>query len=331
MQKGKAEKPEEKKIIDNPEMIPCNTWPVKKSAINKAGLNKIANEARRNGFIALDNLYLIMAEDESYGDVLCQLWNFFQCGRRSTRVIDGNSEASRIGLWFDLLHRWCGFGLLSEGLEAVRLLPLFKNTMTGLRKVTYIGHEKGPYFVKLKDLKEYLESIQKEHKISLPLPKMLFSEATKKATCEVAENDAEKDYDHAEKFIRSLRFTFENDFSIKIRLPPKPGKIFTYAEMGFRSIRTKTWKALMETILDVDDPTLDLGYAWHDTKNKVGRVNHYDAMQKILSEINRKLLDFFKKTYGIPFPPGFKVYERLPSDRPGTYRFKIGVNRSNGR
>lgn len=290
------------------------------SVLNSLGLDKIANEARRNGFIALDHLYLIMAQGESYGGGLCELWKFFQCGRRTASKINAGSEQTRIKLWFDLVHRWCGFALYGDGVEAIELLPVFKNTMEGLQKVIYIGHEEGPYYVMLKDLEEYLEGIQREHKIKLPIPRILFPKTSKNTR----DAKVEKDFNNADKFIKSVRLAYEDGSTITIQLPQKPAKPVTYTTLGFRDMG-KTWKAFIQVLQDPFNPTYDLGYAWKNGKIKSDRVKHYDASRKLLLEINKRLLNFFKNAYEIQIPVGYKLYEQRPSDRPGIYRFKFCV------
>jgi hypothetical protein len=222
--------------------------PFRKSVLGKAYLHRIARDARRNGFIALDELYLILAEAEVYSDILYWLWRDFQCNwrppispelldqsfslkrathylqlsRRKIQELIGSGEVpffytgeeiffsgkdletyvkksyevyvdneeGRIILWRDLVYRWAGLGI-TRNKKPILLLPLFKTDgLTGkLREVKYPGQEEGVDYVKLQDLKEYLESIQKEYEIRLPLPKRLFDEDVHEEKIEIPADD----------------------------------------------------------------------------------------------------------------------------------------------
>lgn len=145
--------------------------------LNKTDLDQIAKNALIDGFIGLDHLIYIMAEDKHYSDILYRLWKGFQCNLRGPEEVDVDFEAGsagRIRLWFDLLYRWCGMGVrgVRDGLADIKLLPLYKvDAFTGqLRKVIYPGREAGVDYVRLEDLKKYLENIK------LLLPERLFSQ-----------------------------------------------------------------------------------------------------------------------------------------------------------
>ena len=156
-----------------------------KLVLNKKYLTQIARNSLFNGFIGLDEIVLVMAEDASYSDILYGLWSGFQCNlrspvedfdveseRESVEVYSKGNAAGRTRLWFDLLHRWAGLGVqgVRSGLADIKLLPLYKfDTSSGeLRKSQYLGREVGVDYVRLEDLKGYLDDLK------LPSPSRLF-------------------------------------------------------------------------------------------------------------------------------------------------------------
>lgn len=47
--------------------------------VSKDQINEAAERATFNGFIPIDELAAIIAEDECYSDVLPTLWKFYEC------------------------------------------------------------------------------------------------------------------------------------------------------------------------------------------------------------------------------------------------------------
>ena len=127
----------------------------------------------------------------------------------------------------------------------------------------------------------------------------------------------------AESFIRSLQVFPVGDQEIKIRANGKNAKIFEKKDLGFSKANAKYWNEFIN-ILNSPDHLFHVGKA-HGVGGE--RINTYDTNQKVLVEINKKLVSFFIKTYQIQPPEKFKVYELVPGKAapPGTYRFKFQI------
>lgn len=129
--------------------------------------------------------------------------------------------------------------------------------------------------------------------------------------------------DH-ESFIRELRVSYENDSEIKIQLPGKTAVTYNCKNLGFRDGQTKTWKTFI-SILQEPVKTYNIGPATQTSANIRQRIRSYDANLKILKEIDKKLREFLNNTYSLSLPRDFKLYERCPEEKTGTYRFKFQV------
>ena len=130
-----------------------------------------------------------------------------------------------------------------------------------------------------------------------------------------------------ENKISNVKMCFENDSTIILELPEKPAAEFTCQQMGFRSQETKTWKMLME-IISTAPYTFNFGIAYtYPDKSKKNRqkCRDYDAKWKLLDELNKKLLMFFKKEFNWNFPRGYKLYINVPSGKDGDKGFKFIV------
>lgn len=139
----------------------------------------------------------------------------------------------------------------------------------------------------------------------------------------------------AEDFIRSLKISCKSDSEIIIKAPRKSQKTYVPHDLGFRNAQTKEWQALCAVILDPPH-TYFVGKSGHHRQHEmeyrdnlsyekaapgVAENSEYDRKQKMLQSINRKLVDFFERAYGLNIDDDFKCYELCPNEHPGTYRF----------
>jgi hypothetical protein len=125
-----------------------------------------------------------------------------------------------------------------------------------------------------------------------------------------------------EDFIKRLEFFYENDSEIKIKEPGKRAKLIGYGSLGFRDNQTKSWKCLQEIL---DDPDLKYALGPAGEKNSPERKS-YDARRKQLDEINQKLIEFFKKEYGVRIPKGYKLYKKCSEAGSGVFKFKFSIH-----
>ena len=124
----------------------------------------------------------------------------------------------------------------------------------------------------------------------------------------------------AEDFIRGLKFTFENNYEIKIQKSGKRAKTYTSDSLGFNSVETKEWKTL--EILQTPPHIYQVGKAG---KARTGIRKEYDKKKKLLDAINQKLIKFINDhlSPSIPIPKSYKLYELCPEYEKGTYKFKF--------
>ena len=119
-----------------------------------------------------------------------------------------------------------------------------------------------------------------------------------------------------ETFIRNLRISQECDYEIKIQLPGRKPEIHTCETLGFRNHNTKEWK----TFLGILQNHRHLFYAGLSyRKSSPIEKRDYDANQKILRKINKKLIVWLNRQYQAQIPESFKLYEH--TGEMGIYRF----------
>jgi hypothetical protein len=127
-----------------------------------------------------------------------------------------------------------------------------------------------------------------------------------------------------ESFVKNLRVCYENDNEIKIQVPGKTAKTFTCQSLGFQDNATKTWRLLTEILQDPPH-TYCVGPAHRNVNGKKEDLPFYHSQQKLLREINKKLVNFFNSNYSVEIPNNYKLYELCKGEKPGTYRFKFKV------
>ena len=128
-----------------------------------------------------------------------------------------------------------------------------------------------------------------------------------------------------EEKIAQTRMIFENDSTILFALPGKPAVEYNCRQMGFRSQETKTWKMLID-ILSSAPHTFNFGVAYiypDGSRKNRQKCKDYDAKWKLLDELNKKLLVFFKREFSWNFPDGYKLYKNAVTgkDREKSFKF----------
>jgi len=128
-----------------------------------------------------------------------------------------------------------------------------------------------------------------------------------------------------EEKIAQTRMNFENDSTILLELPDKPPVEYNCRQMGFRSQETKTWKMLID-ILSSAPHTFNFGVAYiypDGSRKNRQKCKDYDAKWKLLDELNKKLLVFFKREFSWNFPDGYKLYKNAVTgmDREKSFKF----------
>ena len=130
-----------------------------------------------------------------------------------------------------------------------------------------------------------------------------------------------------EKQVSQVKVMFENDSTIIVELPGKPAVEYNCKQMGFRSQETKTWKMLIEVLSNVPH-TLNFGVAFiypDGSRKNRQKCKDYDAKWKLLDELNKKLLVFFKREFNWNFPNGYKFYKIAVTGNDGDKVFKFMV------
>ena len=128
-----------------------------------------------------------------------------------------------------------------------------------------------------------------------------------------------------EEKIAQTRMIFENDSTILFALPGKPAVEYNCRQMGFRSQETKTWKMLID-ILSSAPHTFNFGVAYiypDGSRKNRQKCKDYDAKWKLLDELNKKLLVFFKREFSWNFPDGYKLYKKAVTGKDGEKSFKF--------
>jgi len=130
-----------------------------------------------------------------------------------------------------------------------------------------------------------------------------------------------------EEFVRNLTFSIESDNEILIQARGKP-KITRNGEvMGFRRSAKKThWNVFLGIMRDGE---YKLGsaytYSKDGTENIKKRVNAYDINRQRLNRINKNLIEFLNKEYGVNIPQKYNLFERTSPNQNGKYKPKFQI------
>jgi len=138
---------------------------------DSAELSDIADRARRNGFVAITNLSLILAWEDGYTEKLPILWEEFQIGIRRHFPADISSPEIRVGIWYTLFERWTQgtVAAVSGVLGPIKILPGYSEDPRRGKLVAVDGTDKDPDYVMLDELKSYFTEYLEIHP-----PSMLF-------------------------------------------------------------------------------------------------------------------------------------------------------------
>jgi hypothetical protein len=173
---------------------------------------------------------------------------------------------------------------------------------------------------KSQDYIEMLKSIISIEDLQGITSSSLFDEADSQFSSEALSKLEEK--------VSQTVISFESDSSILLELPYKPPVEYSCKQMGFRSQETKTWKMLIETLYSAPHTfNFGIAYTYPDgSKKNRQKCKNYDAKWKLLDELNKKLLIFFKREFSWSFPEGYKLYESnaMSQDGEKSLKFIIG-------
>jgi len=199
---------------------------------------EIAADARTTGHIVLEHLIYILAADKQYIQTLPGLWAKYQCGLRGPKVLKVATARERIGPWLALLERW-GHGRVGAVKGGLRPMPYMVLNSLDKEEGSYQRYDgsklcQGPEYVKLEELKEYLNEA-----IKIPLPALLYSnpsQSEKKSADKEPFRDTETT-EKAESSVGDMKciFQLKGEFWLirfkgkETRLADKKGlKIITY-------------------------------------------------------------------------------------------------------
>lgn len=124
-----------------------------------------------------------------------------------------------------------------------------------------------------------------------------------------------------EVFVRSLSVSYLSDTEVSIKVGTKKSKTHSHEDLGYDRENTKAWLTLIQ-ILKSPDHLYHVGRAHGKGRQ---RSKTYDANRKILREISKKFVQFLNKVYNQPLPVNFQIFERIKSDRSGTYGPKFSI------
>jgi len=135
--------------------------------------------------------------------------------------------------------------------------------------------------------------------------------------------------EEVDKQVREIEISFENDSTILVKANKRPAIPYDCRQLGFRDNRAKGWKFFIG-VLEGESHNFNFGtaYTYPDGSNK-NRIKNkeYDAGWKLCNDLCKKLMMFFSREYGISFPTGFKLYEKIASAKSGERQFKFKINR----
>jgi hypothetical protein len=142
-----------------------------------------AAKSRHRGWIYLDELPFLLADDPNYDDLIPELWTRYQLDLRGPKTPGYDTPGKRIEIWTKLLGRWA-FGRVgadqrteTEGYTKLEDIPYIDlhhyDVING--KLERVRDRSGihgvNYIVKLKDLRKYLIEY-----LEIPIPEALYPE-----------------------------------------------------------------------------------------------------------------------------------------------------------
>ncbi|MFC1515632.1 hypothetical protein ACFL7E_02610 [Thermodesulfobacteriota bacterium] len=156
-----------------------------------------------------------------------------------------------------------------------------------------------------------IDRVENEHPHLLKLEEAAFKKGeVEKKGITAATNKEKTTNQDPEAFIRELRLYYVNDNEIKIQETGKEAKPVTCQSLGFRSNLTAEWKALINILQDPPH-TYYIGQA---------SASDYDKNRKRLFQINKKLIKYFSKEFGLSATAGLKFFELYKKEGKGVYK-----------
>ena len=186
----------------------------------------IAERARRDGFITINDLASILSSDDSYTDQLPDLWEGFQISIRKSFPDETLTPENRFGVWYALLERWINKTVagIKGGLRPIKGLPGYMDDPIHRKLLAVDGTDNAPDYVMLDDARSYFTDYLKIH-----LPALLFppdAEATdvKKEIFAMTPQQSSRLTEPVdpEAFIRSLQISYVSDTEISVKVGGGP-------------------------------------------------------------------------------------------------------------
>lgn len=308
-----------------------------------------ADKARNLGYIQRGALERILAEDYKYHNDISRLWTYYKL---PGKPFDLSEMSAREHAWTFLLQHFTRssvgpfFGK-RPGLDDELLTVYERNKLTGeFRLYDPAAEHKfgyGGVFYELSGVKKCFTET-----LNLQLPSRLFEEVKESEAPDSHETD-EGQTDPIE-VIKSLRFSADSTDEIIIQRSGRKKKSYRAADLGFRNETTKEWKTLLRIIgtpgfkyyigpsgrlrhPEQQYPEDDRVNFSEDSSQEKPSHSHqkevapshsrsleYDRRQSMLKALDRKLMNFFEREYGLGVDDKVKCYE-LCVGEPGTYRF----------
>ncbi|MGV7220371.1 MAG: hypothetical protein ACQ9MH_02450 [Nitrospinales bacterium] len=136
-------------------------------------------------------------------------------------------------------------------------------------------------------------------------------------------------HEEVDKRVGEIEISYENDSTILVKADKRAAIPYDCRQLGFRDNRAKGWK-FFTSILEDESHNFNFGtaYSYPDGsyKNRI-KNKEYDAGWKLCNDLCKKLMMFFSREYGISFPTGFKLYEKIASAKSGERQFKFKITR----
>lgn len=307
-------------------MKKTNKSPQKKAAINKPETPEVltdewlditAKRARLSKDIKILDLIFIMAEDETYNDILSKIWEALELNNKMavrgmqhcpsstysrvryrgwtlggfdpTNTEIGTSTAlERTYIWYFILSRMAGTNW--EGRFYVVGLPIIRT----LLPETDDGERPSEYaFIELDDFAAYLRRIEEVHDLSIPLPARLFPDENKKPIQRNKVFPCEPGTQWED-----IKITLVANDMVRIKTPQGEGR-FTYHELGMADKRAGDKPKLVWGLLVVfarRQGVLSPSDSLYSQDRVTGTANKYKGT---ICDATKRLNKHLKEVFGI--------------------------------
>ncbi|MBN2180141.1 MAG: hypothetical protein JW743_12035 [Deltaproteobacteria bacterium] len=235
----------------------------------------------------------------------------------------------------ELMERWSvGWEAIFDFARQDKLVPYEPNPTRleacvrydfGMLSRAYTQEEREQYFSQWLYHPDDVEAFENQHEEILDQWREKHASSLEKQTDterpEMSDMLASYGKTDPECYIESVSISYKNGLDIIVRVGNGDPKTYSYEDLGFRREDTKTWLAFIQ-ILKSEDHLYYVGKAHGSRKI---RNKQYDAHQQILRDISRKVVEFLNVTYKSQLPSNFHIFQRIHSERPGTYGPKFDV------